>query len=301
MPAPIAVTGASGAIGGAVARQLADAGVPLRLVVRSADRAPALPAAEVVEASYGDTATCLTALSGTETVFMVSASESPTRRAEHLDFVDTAARAGVRRIVYLSFYNAGPDSTFILARDHWHTEQRIRDAGVAHTFVRDNLYADFMLLWAGADRMLRGPAGDGRVAPVARADAADAVTAVLRSAWNAAEEPGRSRKDGALSATEHDGATYQLTGPQSLTFAEVATVLTEVTGEPYSYRDETIDEAYASRAQYGAPEWMVDGWVTTYRAIAAGELAEVTDDVRRVTGHPPRSLAEVVARQVLKK
>ena len=72
-------------------------------------------------------------------------------------------------------------------------------------------------------------------------------------------------------------------------------MLTEVTGRPYSYRDETIDEAYASRAQYGAPDWMVDAWVSTYTAIAAGELADVTEDVERVAGHPPLSLAEVVA------
>ena len=53
--------------------------------------------------------------------------------------------AGVRRVVYTSFFGAGPDSTFLLGRDHWHTEQRIRDLGLHFTFLRDNLYADQFL------------------------------------------------------------------------------------------------------------------------------------------------------------
>ena len=90
--------------------------------------------------------------------------------------------------------------------------------------------------------------------------------------------------------TVHDGIGYSLTGPQSLTLDEVAAIISKVTGRQVRYQDETIDEAYASRAGYGAPAWQVDAWVSTYTAIAAGELAEVTDDVEGVTGHPPISL-----------
>ena len=290
MTPPIAVTGSSGVVGGAVARQLAAAGVPMRLVLRSADRAPELPGTEVAEAAYGDTAATLAALDGTETLFMVSAAESATRRADHLQFVDDAAAAGVRRIVYLSFRRAAEDSTFLLGRDHWHTEQRIRGTGLAFTFLRDSLYADFLLPMAGEDRVLRGPAGDGRLAAVARADVSDVATVVLRDAWVAA-------RDGAgFAGTAHDGQSYELTGPESLTLDEVAAVLSDATGRPFTYQPETIEEAYASRAGYGAPDWMVDAWVSTYTAIAAGELADVTGDVERIAGHPPLSLAEVAAR-----
>ncbi len=290
MTAQIAVTGSSGVVGGSVARRLATAGVPMRLVVRSADRAPALPASEVAEAAYGDTPATLAALDGIETLFMVSAAESATRRADHLQFVDDAAAAGVRRILYLSFYRAAEDSTFLLGRDHWHTEQRIRSKGIAFTFLRDSLYADFLLPMAGDDGVLRGPAGDGRLAAVSRADVADVATVVLRDAWTAARDG-----DGSFAGTAHDGQSYELTGPESLTLSEVAAVLSDVTGRPFSYQRETIEEAYASRARYGAPDWMVDAWVSTYTAIAAGELADVTGDVERVAGHPPLSLAEVVA------
>jgi NAD(P)H dehydrogenase (quinone) len=275
----IAVTGATGVVGRGVARGLAALGVPQRLVVRQPARVQRVAGATVVKAAYADRAAAEEALAGTDTVFMVSGSEDPNRLADHLTFVDAAAAAGVRRIVYTSFYGAAADSTFLLARDHWHTEQHIRESGLAFTFLRDNIYADLMPDMAGPEGVLRGPAGQGRLAPVARADVIDVAVKVLAAAAAAREEP-----------TIHDGIGYSLTGPHSLTLDEVAAIITGATGRQVRYQDETIDEAYASRAGYGAPAWQVDAWVSTYTAIAAGELSEVTDDVEGVTGHPPISL-----------
>ncbi|HEY4992642.1 MAG TPA: NAD(P)H-binding protein [Nakamurella sp.] len=161
-----ATTGATGVVGGGVARGLAAAGIEQRLIVRSPDRTPALPGAEFAQASYGDTDRALRALRGIDTVFMVSGAEDPERLADHLAFVDAAAAAGVRRIVYTSFVDAGPASTFLLARDHWHTEQHIRSTGMAFTFLRDNLYADLLTEFAGPDRVLRGPAAGSPRSPV---------------------------------------------------------------------------------------------------------------------------------------
>jgi NAD(P)H dehydrogenase (quinone) len=92
----------------------------------------------------------------------------------------------------------------------------------------------------------------------------------------------------------HAGATFDLTGPEALPLTEVAEVLTAVTGRPVSYHPETLEEAYASRASYGAPDWQVDAWVSTYTAIAAGEMAAVSTAVAELTGHPARTLAEVL-------
>jgi NAD(P)H dehydrogenase (quinone) len=274
----IAITGATGRLGGRVARRLAAAGVPMRLVVRDAGRAPALPDCEVAVARYGDAAATGRALAGTRTLFMVSGAEERDRVARHLAFVDAAVAAGVERIVYTSFYGAAPDATFTLARDHWATERHIRASGAAFTFLRDNLYLDFLPLMVGADGVIRGPAGDGRVAAVAIDDIADVAAAVLG-------EPGR-----------YDGATLDLTGPAALTLAEAAAVLSAAAGRQIRYHAETVAEAYGSRAGYGAPDWQVDAWVSTYTAIAAGELSTVTDAVQRVAGHPPIGLADLLRR-----
>ena len=276
------MTGATGIVGGGVARRLATAGIDQRLLVRSPARTPALPGAQVAAASYGDPTAARDALTGVDTVFMVSAAEDPQRRADHLTFVDAIAAAGVRRVVYTSFFGAGPDSTFLLARDHWYTEQRIRDLGLEFTFLRANHSADQFLDFAGPEGVLRGPAGDGRVAAVARADVIDVAVDVLQAA--------------ALSpaSTEHDGMTYGLTGPAALNLDEVAEIITTVTGRRVRYEPETVEQAYASRAGFGAPDWQLDAWVSTYTAIAAGELAGVTDDVALITGHPPISLEQLL-------
>jgi uncharacterized protein YbjT (DUF2867 family) len=274
---PIAVTGATGRLGGRVARRLAELGVDQRLLVRDPARAPALPGSHIATAEYSDRAAVRVALSGVHTVFMVSASETPDRVQQHLAFIDAAVDAGVQRVVYVSFFGASPTATFTLARDHWATEEHLRSVGVAHTILRDNIYADFTPFFIGTDGGIRGPAGDGKAAVVAQADIADVAAVVLTS-------------DGA-----YDERTLNLTGPAALTMNEIASILSERLARPVSYIPETIEEAYASRAGYGAPPWQMDAWVSTYAAIAAGELAEVSEDSAEVTGQPATSLEQVLA------
>jgi NAD(P)H dehydrogenase (quinone) len=271
----IAVTGVTGGLGGRVARRLAERGARQRLVARDPARAPALAGAEVAIGSYDDRDGLRRAFEGAQALFMVSASEDPDRMRLHANVVEAAAAAGVERVVYTSFFGAAPDCTFTFGRDHWHTEELIRGSGLRHTFLRDNLYIDFLPLLAGADGVIRGPAGDGRVAAVTRDDIADVAVAVLGDGGDA-----------------HDGRSYDMTGPEAFTLAEAAEALSRVTGRAISYHPETLEEAYASRAHYGAPDWEVAGWVTTYAAIANGDLEAVSGDVAAVAGHPPMSLAE---------
>jgi len=266
-----AITGSTGTVGGIVARELSDTGMPLRLLVRDLARAPQLERAAAAKAVYGEPTD---ALDGVELLFMVSAAESETRRAEHLAFVDAAAAAGVKHIVYTSFLGASADATFTLARDHFATEQHIRSSGMNFTFLRDAFYLDFMPSMVGEDGVMRGPAGDGRAAIVARAD-------VARTAIRVLENP-----------EAHTNQTYNLTGREALSLTDVAAVITAQTGRHTSFVNETLDEAYASRASYNAPPWQVDAWVSTYTAIAAGEQAAVSDDIERVTGRVPMTLAE---------
>jgi uncharacterized protein YbjT (DUF2867 family) len=273
----IAVSAATGRLGGRIARRLAAAGIPQRLVVRDPARAPQLPGATVARAHYGDGAAMRHALEGVDTVLMVSASESPDRVDRHRTFVDAAVAAGVWHLVYTSFVGAAPDAVFTLARDHWATEEYVRASGLQFTFLRDCLYADFLPFMISADGVIRGPARDGRVAVVAQDDVADVAVAVLRS------------------PPAHVRCTYELTGPEALNFAEIAAVITAVTGRPVSYYDEALDEAYASRAGYGAPDWQLEAWVSTYTSVAAGEMATVSPAVELVTGHPATSLAQVLA------
>jgi uncharacterized protein YbjT (DUF2867 family) len=77
--------------------------------------------------------------------------------------------------------------------------------------------------------------------------------------------------------------------------SEAAAILAEVTGRPVTFHDETVEEAYESRRPWGVPDWQNDAWVSTYTAIRAGEVAAVTDDVRRLTGREPLGLRDLLA------
>lgn len=275
MTAPLlGITGATGAIGGRVAAALADRRP--RLLVRDPARVSDLGGG-VHRCVYGDPHSA-EGLVGVDVLLLVSGHESITRRAEHRAMIEAAVAAGVSHIVYLSFVGAAPDATFTLARDHADTEAALAASGLAVTLLRDNFYADLLPHFADDAGVLRGPAGTGRVAAVGRADIADVAAVVLRAPH------------------EHVGATYELTGPEALTMAEIAARAGAVLGRELRFEDETVEQAYESRraAYPGTPDWQLDAWVSTYTAIADGSFARVSDDVERITGRPARTLESIL-------
>ena len=270
----LTLTGSTGQLGRLVLDRLA--GRVDRLVVRDEARAPGGTGAEVRVATYGDRAASVEALRGTDVLFLVSGAEAPDRREQHRTFIGAAAEAGVGHIVYTSFLGAAPDAGFTLGRDHHDAEQAIRESGMAWTLLRDNFYTEVLPLFADEAGVIAGPAGQGRLSSVARADVADVAAAVLT-------DPGA-----------HAGATYPLTGPDALTLHDATARMSALLGRAYSYHEESLEEAYASRRRWSEEQWQLDAWVSTYTAIADGECAEVTDAVRQVTGHPARTLEDAL-------
>jgi len=214
------------------------------------------------------------ALSGVQTLFLVSG-YGYTRLEQHYSAIDAALAAGVQRIVYTSFLAAAPLATFTHAREHYFTEQRIRASGCCYTFLRPTFYLDRAPLWFSKDGVIQGPAGNGTITWVSRDDLADVAVAVLTTIG-------------------HDGASYEITGSHALTLAEAAEEFSRTTGIPASYQPETIEEARASRAKFNPSDWELEAWVSTYVAIATGEMSVVSHTVQALTGHAPQTLADYV-------
>ncbi len=275
----IVVTGATGHVGGLLARELADRGEPMRLLARDPARAPQLPGAEAVEGDYGDPASLAAGLREGDRVFMVSMHQGPERRIElHRSFVEAAARNRVALVVYLSFVNAGPDALFIHARSHGATEELLRASGLAWTSIRNGMYADEIAGWFDPDGVVREPGGDGRMSFSYRPELAKAIAVTLA-------EPG------------HEGKIYDVTTPDAVTMDELARTAADVTGRPYRYEPATDEEWDARWRALGRSGWELEAGHSTYNALRAGELDVVGDDYRALTGLEPLTIAQLLERQ----
>jgi uncharacterized protein YbjT (DUF2867 family) len=218
----ILVTGATGTNGSELTKLLASWGVPVRAMARSpgkAEELAALPGVEVVAGDFDDPASVERALQGVERAFLLTDS---TERAEErqLGFVDAARRAGLKHVVKLSQFAADERSPVRFLRYHAAVERAIRESGIAWTFLRPNLYMQGLLAFR-AQIASKGEffaaAGDAKVSVVDVRDNAAAAAAALTGAG-------------------HEGRTYDLTGPEALTHAEMAAALSDALGSLLPYR-----------------------------------------------------------------
>jgi NAD(P)H dehydrogenase (quinone) len=272
-PPLLAVTQAAGALGRRVAAGLARLGVAQRLIVGDRERAPRLAGVEVTEASYHDTDGMRRALTGAQTLFLVSAEESPDYMEQHVAAVDAAVDAGVERIVFVSALSAAANATFKSARDDFHTEEHARTTGLPCTFLRPSLYFDLLPDLCSANGVMANGARDGRVACVSHDDVADVALVVLTE-------------------DDHDGRTYDVTGPVAQSMAEIAQELARATGRPVSYSARTPEEEGSSLSGSGAADWQIETAVSRSAAIAAGEMDVVSDTVARLTGHDSQTFSD---------
>ena len=276
----IAVTGVTGNLGGMVSELCKKNGIEVRNLARNVEKAEKLRFSNVFKSSYDKSADTVKSLEGIEVLFMVSGSENPNRVQQHKDFIDAAKVAGVSHVIYLSFYNASKNSIFTLGRDHYATEEYIKENGFKYTFLRDNFYADFFVDLCRKYGEIKGPAGNGKVSAVVRSDVSEVAAKIL-------ENPGK-----------WENQTLNMTGPEELSMAEIVKAVSEYFGKEIKYIEETVEEAYESRKIWKAEQWEYDSWVSTYTAIAENEQSGISNDIEKVLGRKATSLAEYLKKIV---
>ena len=246
----------------------------MRNLARNVEKAEKLGFSNVFKSSYDKSEDTVKSLKGIEVLFMVSGSENPNRVQQHKDFIDAAKIAGVSHIIYLSFYNASKNSIFTLGRDHYATEEYIKENGFKYTFLRDNFYADFFVDLCREYGEIKGPAGNGKVSAVVRSDVSEVVAKIL-------ENPGKC-----------ENQTLNMTGPEELSMDEIVKTVSKYFGKEIKYIEETVEEAYESRKIWKAEQWEYDSWVSTYTAIAENEQSGISNDIEKVLGRKATSLVE---------
>ena len=276
----IAVTGVTGNLGGMVSGLCKKNGIEVRNLARNVEKAEKLGFSNVFKSSYDKSEDTVKSLEGIEVLFMVSGSENPNRVQQHKDFIDAAKVAGVSHIIYLSFYNASKNSIFTLGRDHYATEEYIKENGFKYTFLRDNFYADFFVDLCREYGEIKGPAGNGKVSAVVRSDVSEVAAKIL-------ENPGK-----------WENQTLNMTGPEELSMTEIVKAVSEYFGKEIKYIEETVEEAYESRKIWKAEQWEYDSWVSTYTAISENEQSGISNDIEKVLGRKATSLAEYLEKIV---
>jgi uncharacterized protein YbjT (DUF2867 family) len=274
----IVVTGASGRVGGLIARELARRRVHFRAVTRTVERLPDLGGAEIALAGYDEPDTLVDALEPGDRVFMVSMHEPPDRRiALHKGFVDVAARREVARIVYLSFVGAGPAASFVHARSHGATEAMLAASGIPFAAVRNGMYADEVASWFDADGRITGPGGDGRLSLTYRPELAEVIAVLLAD------------------PVHDDRQVVTITGPEAFSLAELAGIASDVTGGAYRYQPLGRDDWVAYRRSVGRPEWSIEAGISYYDGVRRGEADVVSGDYHELTGKAPLAIRDVIA------
>lgn len=281
---PIAVTGASGQLGRQVINALlTEQGVPADQIIaltRHPDSLKELAeqGVQVRQADFDDPATLGSAFTGVNRLLLVSTdelAEAGKRLAQHKRAVSAAEQAGVRHILYTSMPKP-EGSAITFAGDHLGTEQFIAASAMSWTILRNNWYFENLLMETG--HILESgqwftAAGDGRVANIARADLAAAAAA-------------------ALAKSDYRNHTYTLTGKEALTTAQMATLLSDVSGRSIGVVPITDEQKIAGLEQAGLPPVLAKAFASFDTNTRQGGVAEVTDDFKQLTGRDPMALKD---------
>jgi NAD(P)H dehydrogenase (quinone) len=282
----ILVTAATGQLGHLIVKDLLErqgSAKGLAVSVRNPEKAVELKAAgvEVRQADYENSDSLKAAFAGVETLMFVSG-DAPVeaRIRQQRNVVDAAKRAGVKRVIYTSFLDPDPKSTFIFSAVHGDTEAYLKASGLQWTILRAGSYPDISLAQqALGTGVLATAASAGSVSYISREDIAGAAAAAVLDPKTA-------------------GKTYELTGPKAVSYPEFAQLVSQVSGKPIQFQAISFEQLGAGLKQAGLPDFVVGIVTGLQQAIGAGRLAKVTDDVAVLTGKPAESYASILKRSL---
>lgn len=276
----ILVTGATGSVGLELTKRLFDWGLPVRAFVhnRSRARAIALPGIELVEGDFARPDTFSRALDGVDQLFLLMPSSAEVEQRQR-NFVDAAKQARVKHIVKLSQLGADAAAAGRFQRYHAGVEHHIVKSRIPYTFLRPNLFMQALLNFRSSiasQGAFYACAGNARVSVIDVRDIASVAAA-------------------ALTRSEHENQTYELTGPEALTHAEMAAEFSEAFGKTVKYVDVSPENMLQTLLDLGTPEWQAAGVIEDYHHYRRGEAAAVTSAVRDIIQQPATRFSQFAA------
>lgn len=274
------ITGATGTVGSLVVENLLERDAKVRVFVRSPEKARARFGArvEVFTGDLADAPSLRPGLHGADAVFLVNSGPD---LASHDEAAATVAREyGPVHVVKLSSYDARES----VGTGRWHArgELAIRASGLPFTFVQPTGFMSNAAFWSRsilADGVVRSCTGDGAIPFIHPRDIAAVTTEALTSG-------------------KFCGEALAITGPEALTYAEMAAKIGTAIGKAIGFESISEDDVATMMKQSGDPQPVIDAHLSIYRAIREQRLATVTDTVERVLGRPAIRFDEWVVENI---
>ena len=279
----ILVIGGRSKIGAALIGELLGRGQQVRALVRAGEAAGGLPAgAEPVTGDLADEGSLVTGMAAVEKVFLLS-SPHPDAASWHRNAIDAARRTQVQLLVRSSILGADRESPAEFISAHTTCDRYLEDSGLPYVIVRPNLFMqnipESTIPSLDASGTFYADAGEARISMVNTRD----VAAV---ACRALTEPG------------HAGAHYDITGPEALSYTDVAAKLSAAMGRRISYAGASDDAVRQALLGAGLTEWFASALVGLYqdyrRSGTDGYAAQVTGTIQQLTSRPARSLDDLL-------
>ena len=276
----ILLTGVTGKTGGATAKALIEQGVSFRALVRDAAKAADLQAAgaELVVGDAADKATVQKALDGVDKA-LLTLPNSEQQLTMEKQFVDCAVEAGIGQLVKLSSMEAIAEAESPIPSLHWESEEYIRGSGVTWTLLKPNFFMQNFLASGGniiEKKQFFMPMGEGKTVMIDCRDVGAAAAEVL-------------------TGQGHENQSYEITGPEMLSFADVADRFSEVLGEQIEYVDMPADAYRKVLSQFLTQEWHLNAVCDLFNDVKEGATPlHVTDTFEQLMGREPISLEEFI-------
>ena len=276
----ILITGATGKTGSATAKSLGEKGETFRALIRNEEKKEGLESlgGEVVIGSIENTEVVNQSMQGVKTV-LVLLPNSESQLALEKQLVDSAKQAGVERIVKMSSIEATPDATSPIPKLHLESEEYIKQSGLAWTMIKPNFYMQNLLASAGTIKeqgKIFLPMGDGKTGMIDTTDVGKVLAKVLS-------------EDG------HESMNHEITGPEILSFYEVAAIFRPVLGKQVDYVDVPMDAYKETLGQFLTNQWHLDAVIDLFKGIAEGGIEDKTDTFNELMGETPKSLSQFLA------
>ncbi|WDF81124.1 SDR family oxidoreductase [Mucilaginibacter sp. KACC 22773] len=276
----ILITGATGQLGKLVVDELLKkvSGNDISILVRQFEKADDWKdkGIRVLQGDYNDYRSLLSAFQNTEKLYFISSNDKEDRFGQHTNVVNAAVEARVGHLIYTSAHRKSDNMDSLLTGDaHWQTDALIKSTGITFTILKHSLYTELLPLFMGSEVLKTGsivlPAGNGRSSYATRPDLAAAGAIVLTSAG-------------------HENKTYDLSSPVSISFQDVAAIMSELSGKNMTYKDVSSEDYLRQVQAQGVPDRFLKGVMLFCNALKRGEFDFPSLDLKLLLCREPQSV-----------